>query len=82
MRGWRSAAVFELEAGEDPYDIAFAVRVGALDGRHPKLEQAAMLRIENALRKGGRLFLDGGSPLREVRLGAASRPIAYALSGA
>ncbi|HEX7887813.1 MAG TPA: methyltransferase domain-containing protein [Ramlibacter sp.] len=61
----------ELAPGEEPYDIAFAVRVGALDGRHPEIEQAAMVRIASALRKGGRLFLDGGSPLREVRVGAA-----------
>src|SRR5690606_25107929 len=26
---------FELEQGEGQFDIAFAVRVGALDGRHP-----------------------------------------------
>ncbi len=56
----------ELEPGEKPYDIAVAVRVGALDGRHPHLERAAMRRIAGALRKGGRLFLDGGNPLREV----------------
>jgi SAM-dependent methyltransferase len=70
--GFRVSSVeeFRLEPNEEPYDIAFAVRVGALDGRHPRLEQAAMLQITRALRKGGRLFLDGGSPLREVRLGA------------
>lgn len=69
---FRAVAIedFELARGEEPYDIAFAVRVGALDGRHPEIEQAAMRRIAIALRKGGRLFLDGGSPLREVRVGA------------
>lgn len=30
---------FVLEPGEAPFDIALAVRVGALDGRHPKLEK-------------------------------------------
>lgn len=71
--GFRLAAIedFQLASGEEPYDLAFAVRVGALDGRHPRLEQAALRRIAAALRKGGRLFLDGGDPLREVRLGAA-----------
>lgn len=71
--GFRLAAIedFQLASGEEPYDLAFAVRVGALDGRHPSLEQAALRRIAAALRKGGRLFLDGGDPLREVRLGAA-----------
>ncbi|WBY01299.1 class I SAM-dependent methyltransferase [Ramlibacter tataouinensis] len=70
--GFRVAAIeaFTLEPGEPPYDIAFAVRVGALDGRHPELEQAALSRIASALRPGGRLVVDGGEPLREVRLGA------------
>lgn len=70
--GFRVVAVedFELAPGEAPYDIAFAVRVGALDGRHPHIEKTAMVRIARALRNGGRLFLDGGSPLREVRVGA------------
>jgi SAM-dependent methyltransferase len=68
--GFRQASVeeFRLEPGEEPYDIALAVRVGALDGRHPGIEQAAMLQIASALRKRGRLFLDGGTPLREIRL--------------
>jgi hypothetical protein len=75
--GFRVAAVedFELASGEEPYDIAFAVRVGALDGRHPKLEAAAMARIASALRKGGRLYLDGGNPIREVRLARPNRSI-------
>jgi SAM-dependent methyltransferase len=40
---FRQAAIedFELEAGEAPYDIALAVRVGALDGRHPHAESAS-----------------------------------------
>lgn len=66
----RHAAVenFELEPGEAPFDLAFAVRVGALDGRHPELEQAALTRIARALTPTGRFFVDGGDPLREVRL--------------
>jgi SAM-dependent methyltransferase len=59
---------FELKPGEAPYDIALAVRVGALDGRHPDLERQARRRIAMALRSGGRLFIDGGDPLREVAL--------------
>ena len=62
---------FVLGAGEPPYDLAFAVRVGVLDGRHPEKQQAALERIRRALRRGGRLFIDGGDPLREVSLGAA-----------
>ncbi|WP_437727021.1 SAM-dependent methyltransferase [Sorangium sp. So ce861] len=59
---------FELEEGERPYDIAFAVRVGALDGRHPEAGHVARQRIRRALREGGRLYIDGGDPLREVSL--------------
>ncbi|GIW85842.1 MAG: methyltransferase type 12 [Isosphaeraceae bacterium] len=62
---------FVLEPGERPYDLAFAVRVGALDGRHPETQQAALARIRAALRKKGRLFIDGGYPIREVPLGVA-----------
>lgn len=57
-----------LEEGERPYDIAFAVRVGALDGRHPEAGRIASQRIREALVKGGRLYIDGGDPLREVSL--------------
>jgi SAM-dependent methyltransferase len=59
---------FELEPGEQPFDLAFAVRVGALDGRHPELEQRARRRIRDALTPDGRLFIDGGNPLREITL--------------
>jgi cyclopropane fatty-acyl-phospholipid synthase-like methyltransferase len=59
---------FVLQEGEKPYDLAFAIRVGALDERHPESERTALDRIARALVKGGRLFLDGGNPLREVSL--------------
>jgi uncharacterized protein (TIGR00290 family) len=59
---------FVLEPGEAPYDLAFAVRVGALDGRHPQLEARAVRALTAALTPGGRLFVDGGDPLREVPL--------------
>ncbi|XXZ61112.1 methyltransferase domain-containing protein [Sorangium sp. So ce341] len=59
---------FELEEGERPYDMAFAVRVGALDGRHPEAGRIARQRIRSALREGGRLYIDGGDPLREISL--------------
>ncbi|ELR71968.1 methyltransferase type 12 [Fulvivirga imtechensis AK7] len=57
---------FELEAGEKPYDIAFAVRVGALDGRHPKVGALALPRIAKALTENGKLYIDGGDPLKEL----------------
>lgn len=54
--------------GEAPFDIAFAVRVGALDGRHPELTARAPARIAAMLTPGGVLFVDGGGPQHEVRL--------------
>lgn len=57
---------FELPEGEPRYDLAFAVRVGALDGRHPETEQGALSRIEKALTENGKLFIDKGNPLKEV----------------
>ena len=70
LLSYRRQAVedFELEAGELPFDLAFAVRVGVLDGRHPSAEARARRRIAAALRPHGRLFIDGGHPLREIRL--------------
>ncbi|MDQ6527128.1 class I SAM-dependent methyltransferase [Nocardioides sp. LHD-245] len=69
--GVRQVAVEELVLlpGEAPYDLAFAVRVGALDGRHPAAGARAVPRIAAALVPGGRLLVDGGDPLREVDLG-------------
>lgn len=61
---------FALEPGEARYDVAVAVGVGVLDGRHPTTEAEARRRVAAALRPGGRLFIDGGTPLREVRLSA------------
>jgi cyclopropane fatty-acyl-phospholipid synthase-like methyltransferase len=65
---------FALAPGERPFDIAFAIRVGALDGRHPELERQAHERIASALVPGGKLFIDGGDPLREVSLHAGGTP--------
>lgn len=59
---------FWLAENEKPFDIAIAVRVGALDGRHPELEEKALTSIAMALTKKGRLFIDGGSPLKEIPL--------------
>ncbi len=62
---------FELSPGEAQYDLAFAIRVGALDGRHPHAGEVARARIRAALVAGGRLYIDGGDPLREVNLNPA-----------
>jgi SAM-dependent methyltransferase len=58
----------ELHPGEPPFDLAFAIRVGALDGRHPRAGVRARQRIAAALTPTGRLFIDGGDPLRPVEL--------------
>ncbi|WP_029076851.1 SAM-dependent methyltransferase [Kaistia adipata] len=55
---------------EAPFDLAVAVRVGALDGRHPELERQALERLRAALTPAGRFFIDGGEPLREISLRA------------
>ncbi len=57
---------FVLEEGEAPYGIVFAVRVGALDGRHPELGRRALERIAAATTPGAVLLVDGGDPLREI----------------
>jgi SAM-dependent methyltransferase len=59
-----------LAPGEAPYDLAFAVRVGALDGRHPAAGRRALARLRDVLAPHGRLFIDGGSPLVEIELPA------------
>ena len=63
-----AAEDLELEDEEALYDIAFAIRVGALDGRHPQKGALALPRIAKVLVKTGRLFIDGGNPLQEIPL--------------
>jgi ubiquinone/menaquinone biosynthesis C-methylase UbiE len=63
-----SCEALELAPGEKRYDLVFAVRVGALDGRHPAAGAAALERLARAVIPGGRLFVDGGDPLRELTL--------------
>ncbi len=59
---------FTLQADEEPFDLAFAIRVGALDGRHPKTGRIALQRIADALTPRGQLLIDGGDPLRKLHL--------------
>jgi hypothetical protein len=56
----------ELEPGEERSDVAFAVRVGAFDGRDREAGSLAPTRLGRALVPGGRLFIDGGDPLQEI----------------
>jgi SAM-dependent methyltransferase len=65
-----AAEDFARAPGEAPFDLAFAFRVGALDGRHPEAGRRALLALAGALRPGGRLFIDGGDPLGETPLPA------------
>jgi SAM-dependent methyltransferase len=67
---FRQVAVedFVLLPGEEPFDLVFAVRVGALDGRHPAAGEQALRRLAAAVATHGRLLVDGGDPLREVPL--------------
>ena len=57
---------FELPESEPPFDLAVAIRVGVLDGRHPDRERIALDRISKCLKGTGRLFIDGGAPLKEI----------------
>ena len=63
-----NAEEFALQRGEPPFDLAFALRVGALDGRHPQAGALALPRIRAALVRGGPLYVDGGNPLRQLAL--------------
>ena len=63
-----AAEDFVLLDGDEPFDLVFAVRVGALDGRHPEAGAQVMRRIAAATTRNARLFTDGGSPLRELTI--------------
>jgi SAM-dependent methyltransferase len=59
---------FELGPEERPFDLVFAVRVGALDGRHPELQERAHRQIAKALAPDGKFFVDTGNPLRQIKV--------------
>jgi SAM-dependent methyltransferase len=61
-----AAEDFVLAPDEEPFGLVFAVRVGALDGRHPAAGHRALQRIALATTPDARLFIDGGDPLREL----------------
>jgi len=63
-----AAEHFMLAEEEEPFDLAVAIRVGALGGRHPETGRMVLPRIRAALRPQGRIFIDGGDPLREIPL--------------
>ena len=55
-----------LERGEAPYDLAFACRVGVLDGRHPEGYDAAVRCLRAMLVPGAPILVDTGEPLRAL----------------
>ncbi|CAN7485626.1 class I SAM-dependent methyltransferase [Devosia sp. LjRoot3] len=59
---------FVLERGEPQFDLAFAMRVGALDGRHPELEAQALGRLRAVLTPGAVLVIDDATPLSAADL--------------
>jgi protein-L-isoaspartate O-methyltransferase len=63
-----AAEDFALQPGEAPYDLVFAIRVGALDGRHPAAGRQVLQCIAAAATADARLFIDGGDPLRELAI--------------
>ena len=63
-----SAEDFQLAPGEDRFDLAFAMRVGVFDGRHPEAQAIALQRLRMALKPGGPFFIDTGDPVCEVEV--------------
>ncbi|AEQ50325.1 SAM-dependent methyltransferase [Pelagibacterium halotolerans] len=58
---FRQSAIedFTLRTEEAPFDLVVAVRVGALDGRHPQAGEKARAAIARALGANGQLYIDG-----------------------
>lgn len=61
-----AAENFVIRPGEAPFDLVVAVRVGALDGRHPETGARAWPRLRAALARGGRIFVDGAEAPSET----------------
>ncbi|WP_306233801.1 SAM-dependent methyltransferase [Agrococcus beijingensis] len=63
-----TAETFRLKRDEQPFDLVVAIRVGALDGRHPELEAAALAQLAAATAPGASLYVDRGDPLEAIPL--------------
>lgn len=59
---------FSLPVDTTLSDLAFACRVGALDGRRPQLYTRAMRNLAAAVVPGGILYVDTGEPLTAIPL--------------
>lgn len=57
-----------LRPDEKPFQLAFALRVGALDGRHPEAGARALPRVAAMLGRGGKLLVGDGGDLRALPL--------------
>lgn len=55
-----------LLADEPLYDLAFACRVGVLDGRHPQGQGRALAHLSRMLVAGAPVLVDTGDPLRDL----------------
>lgn len=67
-----AAEDFAISSGEAPFDLVVAVRVGALDGRHPEAGARAWPRLRAALAPGGRIHVDGVEVSSSVACAACS----------
>lgn len=67
---FQKAKIEEFEIKEEkPFDLAFAIRVGGLDGRHPELEKKARENVKAALKPRGRFFIDVlENSIQEIKL--------------
>lgn len=70
-----SAEEARLLPDEALYDLAFACRVGVLDGRHPAAEGRALAHLRRMLVPDAPVLVDTGDPLRDLtRAHASTRP--------
>ena len=59
---------YELEKGEEKFDLVLGIRVGALDGRHPEIGAIVFPKIAKALKANGKFFIDSGAAVKEINL--------------
>lgn len=58
-----------VDVDGNTFDMVIAIRVGALDGRHPELELKALTNISHALKENGKFYIDNEhSIIKEINL--------------
>ena len=66
---FRCSAIEDFALGDEPpFDLAYAHRVGALDGRHPEAGHKAMAVLKRVLKPGGLLVIDDQPPIPVEKL--------------